>query len=100
MVPANTLVIPPEEEVVACDASKAGQCCGFACGVGFSAQACEVRVSLGWGEEFLCSGCTPCWDATSSAPFLADTSEATPGRSGDDRTVPDDPSVISQASRE
>ncbi|KFP19666.1 Adrenocortical dysplasia protein, partial [Egretta garzetta] len=50
MVPANTLVIPPEEEVVACDASK------------------------------------------------ADTSEATPGRSGDDRTVPDDPSVISQAS--
>ncbi|KAF1496407.1 hypothetical protein FQV18_0006981, partial [Eudyptula minor novaehollandiae] len=49
-VPANTLVIPPEEEAVACHASK------------------------------------------------ADTSEATPGRSSDDRTVPGDLSVISQAS--
>lgn len=34
MVPANILVIPPEEETVACDASKAGQCGGFICGVG------------------------------------------------------------------
>ncbi|XP_009289110.1 PREDICTED: adrenocortical dysplasia protein homolog [Aptenodytes forsteri] len=49
-VPANTLVIPPEEEAVACHASK------------------------------------------------ADTSEATPGRSSDDRTVPGDLSVVSQAS--
>ncbi|XP_059680785.1 adrenocortical dysplasia protein homolog [Gavia stellata] len=49
-VPANTLVIPPEEEAVACDASK------------------------------------------------ADTSEATPGKSDDDRTVPGDSSVVSQAS--
>ncbi|KAF1500865.1 hypothetical protein FQV17_0005227, partial [Megadyptes antipodes antipodes] len=49
-VPANTLVIPPEEEAVACRASK------------------------------------------------ADTSEATPGRSSDDRTVPGDLSVVSQAS--
>lgn len=37
MVPANILVIPPEEEAVACDASKAGQCGGFVCGVGSSA---------------------------------------------------------------
>ncbi|NXN68163.1 ACD protein, partial [Himantopus himantopus] len=50
MVPANILVIPPEEETVACDASK------------------------------------------------ADTCEATPGKSGDEMTVPGDPSVISQAS--
>ncbi|XP_029880866.1 adrenocortical dysplasia protein-like isoform X1 [Aquila chrysaetos chrysaetos] len=50
VVLANTLVIPPEEEAVACDASK------------------------------------------------ADTSEATPGKSGDGRTVPSDLSVISQAS--
>lgn len=50
MVPANILVIPPEEEAVACDASK------------------------------------------------ADTTEATPGKSGDDRTVPGDSSVVSQAS--
>ncbi|NXX59882.1 ACD protein, partial [Scopus umbretta] len=50
MVPANTLVITPEEEAVACDASK------------------------------------------------ADTSEATPGNSTEDRTVPGDPSVVSQAS--
>ncbi|NXV91183.1 ACD protein, partial [Calonectris borealis] len=50
MVPANILVIPPEEEAVACDASK------------------------------------------------ADTTEATPGKSGDDGTVPADPSVVSQAS--
>ncbi|XP_075366492.1 adrenocortical dysplasia protein homolog isoform X2 [Mycteria americana] len=50
MVLANTLVIPPEEEAVACDASK------------------------------------------------ADTSEATPGKSSDDKTVPGDSSVISQAS--
>ncbi|XP_072729433.1 adrenocortical dysplasia protein homolog isoform X2 [Ciconia boyciana] len=50
MVLANTLVIPPEEEAVACDASK------------------------------------------------ADTSEATPGKSSDDKTVPGDLSVISQAS--
>ncbi|KFW71596.1 Adrenocortical dysplasia protein, partial [Pygoscelis adeliae] len=49
-VPANTLVIPPEEEAVACRASK------------------------------------------------ADTSEASPGRSSDDRTVPGDLSVVSQAS--
>ncbi|KAF1674120.1 ACD protein, partial [Pygoscelis papua] len=49
-VPANTLVIPPEEEAVACCASK------------------------------------------------ADTSEATPGRSSDDRMVPGDLSVVSQAS--
>ncbi|KAF1395960.1 hypothetical protein FQV24_0014706, partial [Spheniscus mendiculus] len=49
-VPANTLVIPPEEEAVACRASK------------------------------------------------ADTSEATPGRSSDDRTAPGDLSVVSQAS--
>ncbi|XP_074008657.1 adrenocortical dysplasia protein homolog [Numenius arquata] len=50
MVPANILVIPPEEEAVACDASK------------------------------------------------ADTCKAAPGKSGDERTVPGDPSVISQAS--
>ncbi|NXJ65260.1 ACD protein, partial [Rostratula benghalensis] len=50
MVPANILVIPPEEEAVACDASKADMC------------------------------------------------EAAPSKSGDERTVPGDPSVISQAS--
>ncbi|NWX50141.1 ACD protein, partial [Steatornis caripensis] len=50
VVPASTLVIPPEEEAVACDAPK------------------------------------------------ADTSEATPRKSGDNRTVPGDLSVISQAS--
>ncbi|NXK17713.1 ACD protein, partial [Arenaria interpres] len=50
MVPANILVIPPEEEAVACDASKADMC------------------------------------------------EAAPGKSGDERTVPSDPSVISQTS--
>ncbi|NXL04265.1 ACD protein, partial [Mesembrinibis cayennensis] len=49
-VPANTLVILPEEEAVACDASK------------------------------------------------ADTSEATSGKSSDDRTVPGDQSIVSQAS--
>lgn len=32
-VPANTLVIPPEEEAAPCDASKAGRCYGFVCGV-------------------------------------------------------------------
>ncbi|NXS62740.1 ACD protein, partial [Brachypteracias leptosomus] len=50
MVPANILVILPEEKAVACDASK------------------------------------------------ADTNEATPGKSDDGGTVPDDPSVVSQAS--
>ncbi|NXW50367.1 ACD protein, partial [Nyctiprogne leucopyga] len=50
VVLANTLVIPPEEEPVACDASK------------------------------------------------ADTTEATPGKSSDDRTVPGELSVVSQAS--
>ncbi|XP_014804413.1 PREDICTED: uncharacterized protein LOC106892042 isoform X2 [Calidris pugnax] len=50
MVPANILVIPPEEEAVACDASK------------------------------------------------ADTCEAAPGKSGVERMVPGDPSVISQTS--
>ncbi|NWU10421.1 ACD protein, partial [Cephalopterus ornatus] len=50
MVPVNTLVIPPEEEEVACDSSK------------------------------------------------ADTNKTTPGKSSDDRTVPGDPSVVSQAS--
>ncbi|NXK09840.1 ACD protein, partial [Herpetotheres cachinnans] len=50
MVPANTLLIPSEEDVVACDASK------------------------------------------------ADTVKATPGKSGDSRTVPGDKSVVSQAS--
>ncbi|KAM6300467.1 adrenocortical dysplasia protein homolog [Aegotheles albertisi] len=54
MVPANTLVLPPEEEVVACVAPTAGQ--------------------------------------------FADTSEATPRKSVEDRTVPGDLSVISQAS--
>ncbi|NXE09213.1 ACD protein, partial [Lophotis ruficrista] len=49
-VPANALVIAPEEKTVACDVSN------------------------------------------------ADTSEATPGKSGDGRTVPGEPSVISQAS--
>ncbi|NXK40269.1 ACD protein, partial [Piprites chloris] len=49
MVPVNTLMIPPEEEEVACDSSK------------------------------------------------ADTNKTTPGKSSDDRTVPGDPSVISQA---
>ncbi|PKU30763.1 hypothetical protein llap_18932 [Limosa lapponica baueri] len=52
MVPANILVIPPEEEAVACDASK------------------------------------------------ADTCEAAPGKSSDERIVPGDPGVISQASSE
>ncbi|NWW52636.1 ACD protein, partial [Pedionomus torquatus] len=50
MVPANILMIPPEEEAVACDASK------------------------------------------------ADTCEAAPTESSDERTVPGDPSVISEAS--
>ncbi|NXK87181.1 ACD protein, partial [Formicarius rufipectus] len=50
MVPVNTLVIPPEEEEVTCDSSK------------------------------------------------ADTNKTTPGKSSDDRTVPGDPSVVSQAS--
>ncbi|NXN32095.1 ACD protein, partial [Nycticryphes semicollaris] len=50
MVPANILVIPPEEEAVACDASK------------------------------------------------ADVYEAAPSKSGDEKTVPGDLSVISQAS--
>ncbi|NXG13103.1 ACD protein, partial [Grallaria varia] len=50
MVPVNTLVIPLEEEEVACDSSK------------------------------------------------ADTNETTPGKSSDVRTVPGDPSVVSQAS--
>ncbi|NXI97529.1 ACD protein, partial [Psophia crepitans] len=50
MVPANTLVIPPEEEAVACNASK------------------------------------------------ADTTVAAPGKSNDGGMVPDDPSVVSQAS--
>ncbi|KFQ29882.1 Adrenocortical dysplasia protein, partial [Merops nubicus] len=49
-VPANALVIPPEEEAGACDVSK------------------------------------------------ADTSEAIPSKSGDGRTLPDDPSAASQAS--
>lgn len=40
MVPANILVIPPEEETVACDASKAGQCGGFICRVGRWAVQC------------------------------------------------------------
>lgn len=40
-VPANTLVIPPEEEAaVPCDASNAGQCCGFVCGTGRGAVQC------------------------------------------------------------
>ncbi|KFR02982.1 Adrenocortical dysplasia protein, partial [Nipponia nippon] len=39
-VPANTLVILPEEEAVACDASKAGQCGGFVCGIGRWAVQC------------------------------------------------------------
>lgn len=45
VVPVNTLVIPPDEEAVACDSSEAapagytgGQC---------SSQACEMRGSLG-----------------------------------------------------
>ncbi|NXF79624.1 ACD protein, partial [Sclerurus mexicanus] len=50
MVPANTLVIPPEEGEVACDSSR------------------------------------------------ADTNKTTPGKSSDDRPVPGDPSVISEAS--
>ncbi|XP_027502372.1 uncharacterized protein LOC113948733 isoform X2 [Corapipo altera] len=50
MVPADTLVIPPEEEEVACDSSK------------------------------------------------TDTNKTTSGKSSDDRTVPGDPSVVSQAS--
>ncbi|XP_017938500.1 uncharacterized protein LOC108641382 isoform X1 [Manacus vitellinus] len=50
MVPVNTLVIPPEEEEVACDSSR------------------------------------------------TDTNKTTPGKSSDDRTVPGDPSVVSQAS--
>ncbi|KFV99978.1 Adrenocortical dysplasia protein, partial [Eurypyga helias] len=50
MVPANMLVIPPEEEPVTCDAPKADMC------------------------------------------------KATPGKSSDERTVPDDPGVISQTS--
>ncbi|KAK4813903.1 hypothetical protein QYF61_002734, partial [Mycteria americana] len=71
MVLANTLVIPPEEEAVACDASKAGQCGGFICVVGRWAFQC---------------------------PSMRNTSEATPGKSSDDKTVPGDSSVISQAS--
>ncbi|NXG03751.1 ACD protein, partial [Sakesphorus luctuosus] len=50
MVPVNTLVIPPEEEEVTCDSSK------------------------------------------------ADTNKTTPGKSSSDRTVPGEPSVVSQAS--
>ncbi|NXS31982.1 ACD protein, partial [Pomatostomus ruficeps] len=56
MVPANTLVIPPEEEAVICDSSEA--------------------ASAGY----------------------TDTSQAALGKSSDDRTVPGDPSVVSQTS--
>lgn len=43
MVPAKVLVIPPEEEAVDGDASKAGECCGFVWRVGRSAVQNPVR---------------------------------------------------------
>lgn len=56
MVPVSALVIPPEEEGVVCDSSEAASA-GYT-GRQCSTQACGMRGSLGWGEEFLCSGCT------------------------------------------
>lgn len=40
MVLANVLVVPPEEEGVVCDASKAGQCSSFICRVARWAVQC------------------------------------------------------------
>ncbi|NWY27734.1 ACD protein, partial [Pheucticus melanocephalus] len=39
-----------------------------------------------------------CDSSEAVAPFIADTSQAAPGKSYDDRTVPGDPSVVSQIS--
>lgn len=73
MVPVSTLVIPPEEEAVVCDSSEAvsagftgGQC---------STQACEMRGSLGWGEDCLCSACASWWRYDQQCPFHCSSSE-------------------------
>lgn len=67
MVPVSTLVIPPEEEAVVCDSSEAASA-GYTGGQ-YSTQACEMRGSLGWGEDFLCSGCASCWEYDQQCPF-------------------------------
>lgn len=85
-------MLPMQVSVVALSVGQAGG--------QFSVQECKIRVSQGWGKDFLCSGCALCWDTTNSAPFIADTCEATPRKSGDERMVPGDSSVVSQVSRE
>lgn len=73
MVPVSTLVIPPEEEAVVCDSSEAVSA-GFT-GRQCSTQACEMRGSLGWGEDCLCSACASWWRYDQQCPFHCSSSE-------------------------